>query len=367
MADDAVDDSGILPPRANSDLVGHEAAEAALLRLVAAGTLPHALLVTGPRGIGKSTLCFRLARYLLARAGGEEGGLFAGTAPPTSLHVPPEDPVFRRVVSGGHADLMTVERGYDPRRKRLRSEIVVDDTRAIAGFARLTPAEQGWRIVVIDSADEMNRNAANALLKILEEPPRRSLLLLVSHNPGSLLPTIRSRCRRLVLQPLAEETVLRLLAARRPDIAPSDATALARLAAGSIGRALALAESGGLELYRAMAELLGSLPRLDAAAPHAFADRVARPEAEAAYRVVVELLPDWLARMTTVSAGAPGAGEALPGEHAAMRRLSAGRGLDRWVEVWERINRLFAQTDSVNLDRKQVVLNAFFMLAEAAR
>src|SRR4029077_13207291 len=117
------------------------------------------------------------------------------------LAVAPESGVFRRVAAAGHADLLTVERAYDPRRRRLRSEIVVDDTRAIAAFLRLTPAEGGWRVVVVDGADEMNRNAANALLKILEEPPSRALLLLVAHSPGRLLPTIRSRVRRFPLSP----------------------------------------------------------------------------------------------------------------------------------------------------------------------
>src|SRR5439155_6979120 len=199
--------STVAAPRANPDLVGHEGAERELRRLDEIGRLPHAILLSGPRGIGKATLAFRLARFLLGAPSSGEG-----------LAVDPESGVFRRVAAGGHADLLTVERAYDPRRRRLRSEIIVEDTRAIAGFFRLTAAEEGWRIVIVDGAEEMNRNAANALLKILEEPPRRGLLLLVSHSPGRLLPTVRSRCRHFPLAALARPLVLQLLGRYRPKL-----------------------------------------------------------------------------------------------------------------------------------------------------
>src|SRR6266851_3709932 len=195
-------------PRANPDLVGHEGAERELRRLDEVGRLPHAILLSGPRGIGKATLAFRLARFLLAkgveRAGLDENG----------LAIDPESGVFRRVAAGGHADLLTIERAYDARRRRLRGEIVVEDAREITGFFRLTAAEEGWRVVVVDGAEEMNRSAANALLKVLEEPPRQALLLLVSHSPGRLLPTIRSRCRRFPLAALRGEVVMQLLGRR---------------------------------------------------------------------------------------------------------------------------------------------------------
>src|SRR5690242_2071146 len=179
-----------LAPRANPDCLGHESAERELRRLYEAGRLPHAVLLSGPRGIGKATLAFRFARFLLAQSADTFGQLNRD-----GLAIGPENSVFRRVASGGHADLLTIERAYDPRRRRLRSEIIVEDTREIAGFFRLTAAEEGWRIVIVDGAEEMNRNAANALLKILEEPPRHGLLLLVSHSPARLLPTVRSRCQ----------------------------------------------------------------------------------------------------------------------------------------------------------------------------
>jgi DNA polymerase III subunit delta' len=259
MSDDDIDfdadedvaeiEPGEVPePRANPFLTGHDDAEARLLEAFVAGKLPHAIILGGPRGIGKATLAFRLARFLLAQPATSAGtDLFgAPPAPPTTLALSPEDSVFKRIAAGGHADLLTVERGVDPKRKdRLRSEIVVDDTREVANFLRLTAAEGGWRIVVVDSADDMNRNAANALLKILEEPPKHALLMLVSHNPGRLLPTIRSRCRKLPLKPLAEAEIVRLIGRYRPDIGYDDGRALARLAQGSIGRAPYLASASG--------------------------------------------------------------------------------------------------------------------------
>lgn len=276
--------------------------------------------------------------------------------------------MFRRVASGGHPDLLVVERGVDPKRKKLRGEIVVDDTRKVAGFLRLTPAEGQWRVVILDDADLMNRNAANALLKILEEPPQRALLLLVSDNPGRLLPTIRSRCRILALRPLPDALVSGALERYRPDLGLGDRQMLARLGDGSIGRALDLAAAGGIQLYRSLVKLIAQLPDLDGAQLHALADGVLRGDSEEAFRLLSELLPGWLARMVALaSGGAEAECAALPGEGETMRRLAARRGLDQWIDVWEKLTELFARAESVNLDRKQTVLNAFFALEEAAR
>ena len=346
----------MLAPRENPQLVGHENVERELRRLVEAGRLPHAVLLSGPRGIGKATLAFRLARFLLAgRSSGER------------LEIDPESSLFRRVASGGHADLLTVERTYDPRRRRLRSDIIVEDARAIAGFFRLTAAEEGWRIVIIDGAEEMNRNAANALLKILEEPPRRGLLLLVSHSPGRLLPTIRSRCRHFPLAALARPLVLQLLGQHRPELPQSDAEALAGLAEGSVGRAIELADAGGLALYRSIIGILAKVPRIEVAELYAFADKLARPDAEEAYRASEELLSQFLARMITRAAGRPfGPNELIAGEEEVMEHLAACANPARWAELRDHIARDFDSTDQLNLDRKQAILGAFFALEEIA-
>ena len=359
-------------PRANPDLVGHEAAESALQRLFQSGRLPHALLLSGPRGIGKATLAFRFARFVLANGAGEgaPGGLFGddgviqGAIGETGLEIAPDSGVFRRVASGGHADLLTVERAYDPRRRRLRGEIIVEDTREIAAFLRLTPAEGGWRVVIVDGADEMNRNAANALLKILEEPPRRVLLLLVAHSPGRLLPTIRSRCRRFPLTPLPPGVVRLLLQRYRPDLPEPQAEALTALASGSIGRALDLAGAGGVELYEAVLALLSRDGGIDPAALHAFADRLARSEAEEAYRAVEELVTQLLARLA-VAAARGREPQTTAGEGAVVQNLSRRAPAARWAALRDEVGRSFARTDALNLDRKQTILGAFFAISGA--
>jgi DNA polymerase-3 subunit delta' len=359
------DEPGPAAPRANPLLLGHEAAERRLADAFAGGRLAHAWLIAGPRGIGKATLAYRFARFVLAGGGAGDGGLFAA-GPAPDLAVDPADPVFRHVASGGHPDLLTVERGYDEKQERRRSEIAVDDIRSVGGFLRLTPAAGGWRVVVVDSADEMSRNAANALLKLLEEPPSRALLLLVCHAPGQLLPTIRSRCRRLDLSPLPQPALAALLRRYRPSLADADAAFLGRLAEGSIGRALALAEEGGAELHGALAALLIAMPKPDLAALHALGDRVARKGGETLFRTLAELLLDWLARLIRLGSGAAPA-ELSPGETAAMRRLLAASSLDQWLALWEKTARLVAQTDSVYLDRKLVWLTILLDIEALAR
>ena len=350
-------------PRANPDLVGHESAERELRRLVEAGRLPHAILLSGPRGIGKATLAFRFARFLLAN--GEDR---TNAVAESGLAINSESGVFRRVAAGGHADLLTVERAYDPRRRRLRGEIVVEDAREITSFFRLTAAEEGWRIVIVDGAEEMNRSAANALLKVLEEPPRQALLLLVSHSAGRLLPTIRSRCRRFPLFPLARALVTRLLRRYRPELAQDEVEAVAALSDGSIGRALELAEAGGLTLHRSVLELLSQIPRLDVIRLHAFAEQLARADAEDAYRVGGELLLQLLARITVCSACPRRGGEPIvDGEDEAMRRLAGRADAARWAALREEIEHAFASTDQLNLDRKQAMLGVFFAIEELTR
>ena len=366
MTDEALSQDP-LHPRRTADLLGHDAAERALLGAFNSGRLPHAWLITGPKGVGKATLAYRFARFLLGQGGAHAGdGLFGAPPPPPSLDLDPASALFRRIAAEGHADLLTVERSVNDRTGKLRGEIAVDDVRRLPGFFSLTAAEGGYRVAIVDSADEMNRNAANALLKILEEPPARAVLLILANAPGGLLPTIRSRCRRLTLRPLEDALVVEVLQRRLPEGAPEERQALARLAEGSPGRAIALGRLGGVAVYTELMDLLRPLPELDIGKLHAFGDNLSRRENLPAYQVMTDLLGWWLTRLIRSAAAGPPP-EIAGGEAALAMRLTQGRGLDRWLEVWEKVGRLVERADSINLDRKQVVLNAFTTLARAAR
>ena len=342
-----------MDPQQNPELLGQANPEQALLDGALSGRLAHAWLLTGSRGVGKATLAYRFARFLLAGEDATRGGLF-GEAP-SSLALDPAHPVFRRVASGGHPDLRTIARTINPKTGKPRSEIVIDDVRDAVAFMRLTPAEGGWRVIVVDGAEDMNRNAANALLKVLEEPPPRAILLLVSHAPGRLLATIRSRCRRLDVKPLPAAMVLELLSRRMPELNAADHDMVAGLAEGSIGRALALAEAGGVDLYRDLSELLLPLPKLDAGALHRLADKLARGSADNAFRTASELLSAWLVRMLRLGTTNADPGiEFMPGEAACMRRLAGAEPAGRWIEFMESMQRQFALVDGLNLDRRQI-------------
>ncbi|MBS0546960.1 MAG: DNA polymerase III subunit delta' [Proteobacteria bacterium] len=353
------------PPWRNTRLVGHDQAEKTMLTAQQSGRLHHAWLMTGPRGIGKATLAWRFARFLLA--GQQGGGLFGDG--PEGLDVPADAPGRSLIDARSHPDLFHLRRTLNPDTGRMRSEISVDDVRGLGDFMHMTPAMGKYRVAIVDSADEMNRNAANAVLKVLEEPPPNAVLLLVAHAPGRLLPTIRSRCRRLAMQALGMDTVMQLLGDYAPDTKPDERTALANLAQGSIGRALELASAGSLGLYREMIDVLATLPDLDMARLHTFAERFARrgEEANVDWRSLNYLFDGWQKSLARHWAVGDESAPVVAGEKGLQGRLLASASLDRWTEAFDDIARLFAKADSVNLDRKQTVLGSFLKLQSAMR
>jgi DNA polymerase-3 subunit delta' len=333
-------------PRLTDALIGHGAAEDLLLSAYAGKRLPHGWLITGPRGVGKATLAYRFARFLLEHGEpGDAGGLFGAPPPPASLAVSPDSRTARLMAQGGHPGLTVVERAWDDKAKRLRGEIVVDDIRRLHGFFGMT-ADAPWRIAIIDSADEMNRQSANALLKMLEEPPKRAVLLLLAHAPGRLLPTIRSA----------------VLDAQGIVLPPEDAELVIALGEGSPGRAIALAQAGGADLYRKALGLLGDLPRPNPQALHALGDAVAGRQAIDDFRLLGELLDGILKRLITFAATGGADPGRVPGEAALFARVAGRAGLDQWIEVWENTGHLFARGEAVNLDPKQVTLTVFSKL-----
>jgi DNA polymerase-3 subunit delta' len=351
------------PPWRNERLVGHDTAERTMLAAQQTGKLHHAWLMTGPRGIGKATLAWRFARFLLA---GQAGGLFGA---PDSLEVAREAPGRSLIDARSHPDLFHLRRTLNADTGRMRNEIVVDDVRGLGEFMHMTPAMGDWRVAIVDSADEMNRNAANAVLKILEEPPPNAVLLIVAHAPGRLLPTIRSRCRRLALHPLADETVIALLGDYAPNTSPDERAALARLAEGSIGRALELASAGSLALYREMVEVLSTLPDLDMPRLHGFAERFAKrgEEANADWRSLNYLFDGWLKGLLREGAVGVEPPPVVPAERGLREKFLTAASLDRWMEAWEKVARLLSRSDAVNTDRKQTVLVSFLTLQSVMR
>ena len=352
------------PPWRNDRLNGHEVAERTMLTAQQSGRLHHAWLITGPRGIGKATLAWRFTRFLLA---GQQSGLFGNS--PEDLTVAADTPGRALVDARSHPDLFHLRRSLNPDTGRIRTEISVDDVRGLGEFMHMTPAMGAWRVAIVDAADEMNRNAANAVLKILEEPPPNAVLLIVAHAPGRLLPTIRSRCRRLALQPLSQETVVRLLGDYAPNVSADEKAALADLADGSIGRALELASAGSLGLYREMVEVLATLPDLDMARLHGFAERFARrgEEANADWRSLNYLLDGWMKGLVRHAAVGGEGPAVVPAERGLQAKLLAAASLDRWMTAWEKVAHLLSRADAVNLDRKQTVLGSFLALQSAMR
>jgi DNA polymerase-3 subunit delta' len=323
-------------------LIGHGEAEATLARAMVGGRMHHAWLITGKEGIGKATLAYRFARRLLSR---ETVG--------ADLAMPPGHPVFRRVAASSHADLLTIERAWDEKRKKVRGEIVVDDVRRVANFLHLTPAEGGWRVVVLDGAEDLNRNAANALLKVLEEPPARAILLLVCAAPGRLLPTLRSRCRRLRLSALSHGDVDRVLQRAFPEMPAAERDRAASLGEGAPGRAIALASGGGIATAEIVAQLLERTENLNVSHAFATADTLGRDED--AFSAFMDLLR--AAVSSAVRAAARGDAD------TAQARLIGTRPLAAWVDVWHALTRLQDETEGLHLDKRQALVTSFGLLA----
>jgi DNA polymerase-3 subunit delta' len=337
------ENDGLPRPRETTVLFGHDDAERAVLAIYRSGRMPHAWLIGGEPGIGKATFAYRIARFVLAHP--DFALVPAGT---TSLALDPDHRTVRRIAVNAHSDLLALERTVDEKSGKLRTVISVDQVRRLQAFFGSTAGEGGWRVCIVDSADELKYpEGSNALLKMLEEPPPRSLFLLVSHAPGRLLPTIRSRCRRLALRPLGQEDVVRAAStALGGDANPAALATAAAAARGSVARAIALAGGPMLALRETVAGLLRALPATDPRALHTLGDQLDRDRDLT--DVFVGAVRDWLS----------GCLDAEAGNLAKLARIA---------DLWERLNRTAREAEVYNLERKPLVFSVFGMLSDAAR
>jgi DNA polymerase-3 subunit delta' len=353
---------GLSPPRENTEMIGAEGIEKTLLELYNNKTLPHALIFAGPQGVGKTTMAFRFARFLLKHGAGDDdqGGLFGDAPPePTTMTVSPDDPVFRKVASGGHPDLRYLER---PVERGIRKSVVdVDTVREIAPFLRKTTAEGGWRVVILDEADLMNRQAQNAVLKILEEPPPKAMLILICNRLGAMIPTIRSRCRTLHFAPLPKDTLEKLLMRAAPEARPAEISLLSALSDGSIGRAVQLHEEGGIGTLQTLIDLLGGWPDWDWPKIHPMADNLSRNDAEKGYEAFAALV-EWTAQslLKARAVGLHTLPEILKTERLLV--LLNHYSLEQWIDICEKLKGHFIAINNSNLDKRQGVIGAFAIL-----
>ncbi|MGN6765920.1 MAG: DNA polymerase III subunit delta' [Rhizobiaceae bacterium] len=335
---------GVPEPSENPRLIGHQEESGLLASAYRAGRLHHAILLAGALGIGKATLAFRLARHLLKHPD-------ATRAPETLGDADISSSLFRQVANGSHPSILHLTRPFDDKRKVFRTMVTVEEIRRVNRFLSMTSHDGSYRVVIVDSADDMNTNAANALLKSLEEPPARTIFLLISHSPGRLLPTIRSRCQTVRLKPLDGQSLRAVLQTLETDL-PSDPAALDALAAraeGSARTAILLTQFGGLEIGGTLDRVL-SAGRFDLMEANRLADAVSGRDQTIQFGIFNRMALD------AVADAADSAAEV--GEIERAGRLS---------DLWSEANQRIAETAIYNLDRKQHAVGLLGRMHEVMR
>ena len=361
---------GVAHPRETMALFGQQAAEAAFLNAWRAGRPHHAWLLRGPPGVGKATMAYRIARFLLTRPPENGGGLFGeAPPPPETLDAPSDDPALRQLIAGSHPQVVELRRPWNEKTKTFRTAISVESVRRLIEFFQLSSTDGGWRVALVDPADDLNAAAANALLKLIEEPPVRAMFLLVSHAPGRLPATIRSRCRRLDFNLLPEDEVRTAIAAAAPELPVEEAQALSRLAPGAPGAALRLGALGGGALYADLIDMMAGAPRFDRGKLMAMVGQVGRREGVQQFEALGLLLRLFCERMARAGALGAAPEEAAPGEAGVAARLAPDLSAGRvWAQTSAEVASRYDDAVGLNLDPQRSILDiALYIEGQAQR
>lgn len=332
---------GVPNPSETTGLFGHEAVADLLASAYQAGRLPHALLLAGPKGIGKATFAFHFAHHLLKFPSRE-------TAPGRLASPDPASALYRQIAQGSHPAILHLTRPFDEKTKKFKTVVSVDEIRRVNRFLSMTSHDGSYRVVIVDAADDMNRNAANALLKNLEEPPSRTVFLLIAHSLGGLLPTIRSRCQTIRLSPLADGPMTDALAAIGQNVG-TDAKEVLRRAEGSVRSALLLGVFGGLEVL-GMIDRVAAAASMDLGASQRLADAVGGRDQEIRFDLMNAHVLDRVAEAAGLA--------------ARSSQAARASGLSR---AWQEMRIAIDETEAYNLDRRQHTLNIVMRLHEALR
>lgn len=345
-------------PRHAVHLFGHDAAEAAVLEAMASRAFHHAWLLSGPVGIGKATLAWRMARQLLSD--------WEDQPVPDTLSMHPDSAIFRRMAALGEPRLFLCRRPWNEKTKKLSAMITVDEIRRLKSFFTLSAADGGWRVAIVDAADDMNTAAANALLKLLEEPPEKVVIILIAHQPGRLLPTIRSRCRSLSLSPLAPNDLGLALDGIGVDV-PPDMSALHQIADGSVGLAVEFLQAEGEEIYAEIIAILSAAPSMNRTRIVALGETCSGRGAETRYDLTRRLILLAISRLAKAAASRTDSVEATAGEADLHQRLApVPASAVAWATLAQTLSARMNHAVSVNLDPGHVILDTFLQIEAVA-
>jgi DNA polymerase-3 subunit delta' len=339
-------------PRETHAFFGHADTEKNLILAYLAGHLPQAFIIGGPPGVGKATLAWRLARFLLANP---DPAAIASDAK-AALFVPPAHPVSRQIMAMAHPDLFLLRREWNEKDKKLFTDIRVEDVRRATHMFQQAAGRGGYRICILDCAEDLNQNSANALLKLIEEPPPRSLFLIIAQRPGRVLATLRSRCQKILLRPLAAADIRAIVAALGPPWSSASETTLDAAvvrARGSVHNVLRLLDNQGIELDTNLSRMLDDLPHIDWSQVHALADRITARNNSSDYETMLATIEDWL--------------DARVRHGARTLQGACARQLAPYALVWEKLSEAARETEIFNLDKRPLVLSLFADLAVAVQ